>query len=175
MKVVLLFLWHLSICLQAQARELPPPPAYNEQLDRGSHGLYPTRSYVTEKDIRSPILNYVTWNPECDDGLYTFLTPRGHSLPQDPGPAIFDGRGELVWYHHYHNAWGGEAYNALVQKYNGEDHLTFWLGDDRVRGHGAGFYYLVGASSKYERKVLTSDDSLIRITKLYRKLAQRMA
>ena len=143
MKIVLVFLWHLSICLQALARSpLPPPPAYDEAVDGGSYGFYPSRAYVTADNIRSPMTNFLQWDPQCNDGLFTFLTPRGHSLPR-PGPTILDARGELVWHHYFENSWGGQAYNFLVQKYMGEDHLTFWLGDDRVRGHGAGFYYLV--------------------------------
>ena len=146
MNIVFVLLWHLTICLQAQARDpLPPPPPYREDIDGGAYGLYPRRKYITDKNLESPETNYLQWSPECHDGLHTFLTPRGHSLPK-PGPAILDERGELVWYHYFENSFGGQAYNFLVQKYKGEDHLTFWLGDDRVRGHGAGVYYLVGAS-----------------------------
>ena len=147
MKRLLLFTWHLSICLQAFARTppLPPPPAYNEAADNGSLGFYPERTYVSAKDVKSPETNFLQWDEQYDDGLFTFLTPRGHSLPR-PGPVILDGRGELIWGHHFHNSYGGEAYNFLVQQYKGEDVLTFWLGDDRIRGHGSGFYYLVGGS-----------------------------
>lgn len=146
MKTVILLLWHLTICLQAHARNpLPPPPEYDEAIDNGSRGWYPTRTYVTEKDIKSPVTNFLQWSPRYDDGLLTFFTPRGHSLPR-PGPMILDARGELVWHHYFQNSFGGQAYNFMVQKYKGEDYLTFWLGDDRIRGHGSGFYYMVCAS-----------------------------
>ena len=146
MKAALLFLWHLATCLTAQALEWLPPPEYDEAIDNGTHGFYPHRSYVTAEGISSPETNFLQWSPECDDGLLYFITPRGHSLSGNfpkPGPVILDRRGELVWGEHFHNAWGGEAYNFLVQEYKGQDYLTFWLGDDRIRGHGAGSYYMV--------------------------------
>lgn len=56
---------------------------------------------------------------------------------------ILDGDGNLVWTDHFSNKFGGQAYDLRVQNYRGEEYLTFWLGDDRVRGHGAGHYYMV--------------------------------
>jgi hypothetical protein len=66
---------------------------------------------------------------------------------------ILDRRGELVWAHHFENKFGGQAYDLMVQQYQGQDYLTFWLGDDRVRGHGAGFYYLLNSSYDIIHKV----------------------
>lgn len=57
---------------------------------------------------------------------------------------ILDDTGSLVWSKHFDNEYGGQAYGLKVQQYRGTDHLTFWLGDDTVRGHGAGQYYIVG-------------------------------
>lgn len=160
MKIGLFFLWHLSSCLRVYAIDsLPPLPApqYDEAADNGTLGFYPKQSYVTF-NMTSPKTNFLTWNEQCDDGLMTFVTPRGWSLQKEPGPMILDNRGELVWTHHYDNVFGGEGYNLLVQNYQGEDYLTFWLGDDRVKGHGSGAYYLVRISIQHDA---TKADSVV--------------
>lgn len=89
----------------------------------------------------------------CTDGGYYFITPRGWKV-SDPGPMILDGNGTLIWTDHFSNKFGGQAYDLRVQKYKGEDYLTFWLGDDRVRGHGAGHYYMVRYSSRWSDGLL---------------------
>lgn len=146
--IVLLFLWHLATCLhfaQADSADDSPPPQpaeYNEAVDNGTFGYYPIRTYATVEGLTSPQTNFLQWSPQCDDGLSYFITPRGWSLP-NPGPMILDRHGDLVWSKHFANKFGGQAYNFMVQEYDGEEFLTFWLGDDRVRGHGSGFYYMV--------------------------------
>ncbi|KAK3714349.1 hypothetical protein LTR37_007935 [Vermiconidia calcicola] len=152
MKSALVFLWHLATCLAAQPREYLPPPDYDEAVDNGTYGFYPTRSYSTAEDVKAPETNFLQWDSQCDDGMMYFITPRGYSLPR-PGPMILDRRGELVWAHHFENKFGGQAYDFMVQEYKGEDYLTFWLGDDRVRGHGSGFYYLLNSSYDIVHKV----------------------
>ena len=156
MKTILLLLWHLTICLRAAAYHTYdsslPPPEYNETVDSGEEGFYPAHSFMTAEDVRGPKTNFLQWSPECDDGLLYFITPRGYSLAR-PGPMILDRRGELLWAHHFENKFGGQAYDFMVQKYKGEDYLTFWLGDDRVRGHGSGFYYLLNSSYNIVHKV----------------------
>lgn len=148
MNLVLLFLWHLATCLHAALADdstltpSPPPPEYNEAIDNGTYGYYPIRTYATTEDVRSPITNFLQWSPQCEDGLLYFITPRGWSL-SDPGPMILDQHGELVWAKHFDNKFGGQAYDFMVQEYQGQEYLTFWLGDDRVRGHGSGYYYMV--------------------------------
>jgi len=143
MNVALLFLWHLALCLRVGANySIAPPPDYSESLDNGTLGYYPIRTYATAEDITSPKTNFIQWSSHCEDGLLYFITPRGWSLP-NPGPMILDNRGELVWNQHFDNSFGGQAYDFMVQEYQGQDYLTFWLGDDRVRGHGSGYYYMV--------------------------------
>lgn len=129
---VLVFLFNLAICVHAG-----DVPEYSEALDNGTYGYYPIRTYATSV-ATSPQTNFLQHSEECDDGLYYFITPRGWSLT-NPGPMILDYDGELIWSADY----GGQAYDFMVQKYLGEEYLTFWLGDDRVRGHGSGFYYMV--------------------------------
>lgn len=106
--------------------------------DAGSYGHTPTRTYIST-DITSPQLNILKHDPACEDGLYTFFTPRGNSGYANPGAAILDDKGELVWYV------GGydQIYNLMAQEWNGKQYLTFWAGNDAVGGHGAGFYYMV--------------------------------
>ncbi|KAK5175890.1 uncharacterized protein LTR77_001030 [Saxophila tyrrhenica] len=152
MKAALLLFWQLAACLATRAADRLPPPEYDEAIDNGTYGYYPTRRYVTAPDVKAPETNFLQWSPQCDDGLLYFITPRGYSLPR-PGPMILDRRGELVWAHHFENKFGGQAYDLMVQRYKGEDYLTFWLGDDRVRGHGAGSYYLLNSSYEIAYKV----------------------
>jgi len=135
----------LLLCFRdaiAAEEPLPPPPPFDKELESGNLGYYPTRQYATAPDIRSPDTNWLQWDERCDDGLYYFITPRGYSEPR-PGPIILDRTGEMVWGHHFENKYGGQAYDFMVQEYMGEPYLTFWLGDDRIRGHGSGSYYLV--------------------------------
>lgn len=115
---------------------------YNKAVDDGIYGFYPVRSYATEEDVISPQVNWLQWNQDCDDGRLHFITPRGDEIPK-PGPMILDASGDLVWSHWYDNDFGGQSYNFQVQQYQGQDYLTFWLGDDTIRGHGEGAYYMV--------------------------------
>jgi hypothetical protein len=148
MKVGLLLLWHFvshlhsAIAGDSVSQPAPHPPPYNEAIDNGTFGYYPTRQYPTADGVDSPQTNFLQWDPRCDDGLMYFLTPRGWGIG-NPGPMILDSRGDLIWARHFDNQFGGQAYDFMVQEYEGQEYLTFWLGDDRVRGHGAGSYYMV--------------------------------
>ncbi|KAK5133596.1 hypothetical protein LTR08_007544 [Meristemomyces frigidus] len=157
MHIAFLFLWHLASSLRlAHADDTNttplPPPVYSEAIDNGTFGYYPIRTYATAEDITSPQTNFLQWSSQCDDGLLHFITPRGWSLPL-PGPMILDRHGELVWSKHFDNKFGGQAYDFMVQRYQEQDFLTFWLGDDRVRGHGSGFYYMLNSSYDVVHKV----------------------
>jgi hypothetical protein len=102
-----------------------------------NYGYYPYRSYQTT-DLISPQFRNMVDSPQCHDNRYTFFTPRGFSISA-PGPMIVDSHGELVWA----KSTEGQAYDFKVQEYKGEQYLTYWQGDDKVRGHGAGDYYMV--------------------------------
>lgn len=148
MNLALRSLWHLSLCLRVLATDTrqsgqPLAPAkVDVEVDNGTFGYYPVYDYVTEERLNGPKTNFIQWNERCDDGLLYFLTPRGWGIT-NPGPMILDRHGKLVWAKHFDNKFGGQAYDFMVQEYQGEHFLTFWLGDDRVRGHGSGFYYMV--------------------------------
>jgi len=178
MNILLLFLWHLATCLQAARADSvahdesnhasASPPEYNEAADNGTFGYYPYRTYATVEEITSPQINFLQWDPRCDDGFYHFITPRGWSL-SNPGPMILDNYGELVWSRHFDNKFGGQAYDFMVQTYQGQDYLTFWLGDDRVRGHGSGWYYMVRTDGfRHAAKSLgTADASFSQLNSSY--------
>jgi len=147
MHLVCILLWQLWLCLSGSLAvevDIARPP-HDADVDRGSYGSYPVRQLKTTK-LKPPHTNFPTWSAECasDDSHY-FLTPKGHKVPS-PGPMILDSRGELVWSHHFDNEFGGQAYDLQVQEYHGEKYLTFWLGDDRIRGHGAGHFYMLNSS-----------------------------
>ncbi|TKA54730.1 hypothetical protein B0A55_13520 [Friedmanniomyces simplex] len=167
MNTPLLLLWHLATCLPttlahdsdtAYTSSPTAPPPYNAAYDNGTFSYYPVRSYATAEDLHSPQTNFLQWDARCDDGLYYFVTPRGWGIP-DPGPMILDSYGELVWAKHFDNKFGGQAYDFMVQTYQGQEYLTFWLGDDRVRGHGSGFYYMLNSSYDIVHRVGAANGS----------------
>jgi len=143
----MLILWLLTPILHARAvhaGNAKPPYPYDEAIDNGTFGYYPTSAFHTETEITAPKVNWLQWDERCNDGMYYFLTPKGWGLPR-PGPMILDWRGDLIWSQHFANEWGGQAYDLMVQHYQGQDRLTFWTGDDTVRGHGSGKYMIVSA------------------------------
>lgn len=116
-------------------------PYFNSAaFDDGSLGAYPNQTYVTSPEAISPRLNILQSSSRCDDGLYTMISLRGDKVElKGQSPMIVDGKGNLVWM----NATYGETFGLGVQKYKGQDYLTFWQGDDSVGGHGEGYYYMV--------------------------------
>ncbi|KAG9667023.1 hypothetical protein KCU99_g9435, partial [Aureobasidium melanogenum] len=105
-------------------------------------GSFPYKTFQSS-DLMSPILRRPNTSPKCHDDNYIFLTPRGYQVPH-PAVAIMDNDGELVWEHYVE----GQGYNLKVQEYQGEQVLTFWVGNDGVGGHGEGDYYMY--NSQYE-------------------------
>lgn len=109
--------------------------------DLGAHGFGPSRGYVSFED-ESPVLEIV--QPEGSagcDSRYTFLAPRGDSVPQS-GPMILDAQGELVWMKHNWET----TQDFSVQQYRGEDFLTYWEGN-QIEGRGYGTWYMVSCRS----------------------------
>lgn len=170
MKLTLLFLWPLATCLAIPKLDgAARPPQYDAEVDEGTHGYYPVRKFTTTK-LTAPHVNFLQWSPDCDDGRHYFIAPRGWSVSK-PGPMILDGNGTMIWSEHFANEFGGQAYDLRVQKYHGEDYLTFWLGDDRVRGHGAGHYYMVRQKSCHLRSFGRVDE--VSLTSEYPASCQR--
>jgi len=104
--------------------------------DYGIYGAYPHDNFVTV-DYEAPRVNIRQWDDRCEDGRYVLLTPRGRSVPS-PGPILLDNKGAMIW--------SGKEFGMVsdlkVQKYRGEDYLTFWTGRDDGT-HGYGVYYMV--------------------------------
>lgn len=121
------------------------------QVDSSNVASYPTQKFFSSK-VLAPHVSFPHRDPECDDGQYYFISPRGWKV-RKAGPMILDDKGHVIWSNHFPNAFGGKAYDLRLQKYRGEDYLTFWLGDDRVRGHGAGHFYMLNSSYEIAYKV----------------------
>lgn len=113
--------------------------------DLGLYGFGPSQSYVSF-DEESPIVEISPPGAQCDP-RYTFLAPRGDSVAH-PGPMILDALGELVWMKYN---WG-TTQDFRVQRYKGQDYITYWQGDEED-GHGRGSWYMVGLKTEvlYER------------------------
>jgi hypothetical protein len=137
--------WLLALILRVRAVQhgsISQAHDYNKAIDNGTFGYYPAQTFMTEDGISAPRTNWLQWHEQCDDGEFYFLTPKGWSIAE-PGPMILDSHGDLVWSKHYANEWGGTAYDLMVQHYQGQEYLTFWMGDDQIRGHGSGAYMMV--------------------------------
>lgn len=132
--ILIALLWQVSAVFSQEP--------YDLAIDKGAQGSYPVRKFYSS-NIKAPKVNFLKWSPECaTQNDFYFITPKGWKVT-DPGPMILDSRGELVWGAHFDNEFGGQAYDLMVQEYLGEKFLTFWLGDDRIRGHGAGHFHMV--------------------------------
>ena len=113
-------------------------PFFNDSaFDEGAYGPYPVQQYHST-DLQSPRQNVLQWDRECDNGQYTFWTPRGYHVAE-AGAMILDSKGDFVWW----KGGYGQVYNMMAQDYRGKRYLTFWAGNDAVGGHGAGYYYMV--------------------------------
>lgn len=102
------------------------------------YGYYPYRTFHSS-DVVAPFARKAVDSPECHDGMYTFITPRGDSV-EHPSNVVLDDDGQLVW---LQETIGGQPYNLRVQEFRGEQFLSYWVGDDNVRGHGQGEYIVV--------------------------------
>ncbi|KAI4727539.1 hypothetical protein E4T49_04714 [Aureobasidium sp. EXF-10728] len=117
------------------------------------YGHYPYRTFESS-DLTPPAVAHKTDSPACHDGLLTFLTPRGTAVNESRGMVILDDQGELVWMQKTE----GQPYNLDVQTYQGAPHLTYWLGDDTVGGHGEGDYYMLNSSYDLVAKISALDE-----------------
>ncbi|KAF2483723.1 ASST-domain-containing protein, partial [Neohortaea acidophila] len=122
-------------------------------------GSYPLQDFKTLENVQVPVTKFLQWSEQCDDGLLYFLTPRGSPIKNQSGPVILNSRGELIWTRHFDNV-GSEPYNFGVQSYQGEDHLTFWVGEDMVHGHGTGYNYILNSAYEVVDTIGTMDNSM---------------
>jgi hypothetical protein len=166
--VILLLTGHLSTChaaaIDAGLDDTANTNIYDPNVDSGVHGSYPVLSFHTTK-AKAPRTNFQQRSPECVSNAsrkedYYFITPKGHKVAS-PGPMILDASGGLVWTEHFANEFGGQAYNLQVQEYQGESYLTFWLGDDRIRGHGDGYWYMLNSSYDIVHRYSAANNRLV--------------
>ncbi|KAK4935463.1 hypothetical protein LTR10_023479 [Elasticomyces elasticus] len=123
----------------------------DEAFDKGKYGDFVQEEYKSVGLTSAPRPNVFERVPgacDGDDGLMVMLTLRGWAVPQ-PGPSILDGQGRLVWT----NPNYVQPYNLQVQNYRGEQFLTLWAGDDGVRGHGSGLYYMLDSTYAERYKI----------------------
>ncbi|KAI9933099.1 hypothetical protein ASPWEDRAFT_114453 [Aspergillus wentii DTO 134E9] len=120
------------------------PYFQSELYETGAFGSWPHETFRSTPVLGLSV-NYFEHHPFCDDGQYTFLTPRQGGT-WNPGPVILDQNGHLVWtaYPYF-----GPTYNLNVYQFKGKDYLTLWTGKDDVAGHGEGLYYMLDSS--YEK------------------------
>lgn len=134
-------LLHLSLCcfilsaISGVFADLAPFLS-DDNFDKGSYGQYPSQTFVSS-DLSAPRPNILQHSVECEDDLFLFLAPRGNAVAS--APMILDPQLNLVW----SSKGYGNVYNLRMQEYEGAQVLTFWSGDDSVRGHGSGDYYTV--------------------------------
>ncbi|ORY60685.1 ASST-domain-containing protein [Pseudomassariella vexata] len=106
--------------------------------DWGFYGLFPRIWYKTYSR-GAPLLNFLQWDDQCDDGGFYLLSPRG-TIVSKPGPVIVDARGNLVWTDDRF----GETTDVKVQTYNGKQYLTFWSSPEGVtHRYGMGTHYML--------------------------------
>ncbi|KAA8642932.1 hypothetical protein EYZ11_001065 [Aspergillus tanneri] len=132
------------VCSFAQADH--GPFIQSSEYAEGKFGAWPTETYRSTS-IVGPALNYLESSPQCKDGQYTFVAPRGLGVAT-PGPTIIDQDGHLVWSKNY-----GQTYNLNMYQFKGQSYLTFWLGNDAVAGHGEGVYYMLDSSYEEAYKI----------------------
>jgi hypothetical protein len=132
--VSLLYLFHLVVVPQLVRFDFRADLSW---YDLGAYGFGPSRGYVSFQ-YESPLvqISQTDNGTGCDD-RYTFLAPRGDSVAHE-GPMILDAQGELVWMKHNWDT----THDFKVQRYRGEDYLTYWEGS-QVEGRGYGSWYMV--------------------------------
>lgn len=98
-------------------------------------GLWPSMRRYASLDLQMPAPKFLRSDARCEPG-YIFVAPGGLS------PMILDSRGDLVWTARSSAA----TENFRVQKYRGQDYLTYWLGEP----FGPGYYYMVSRTILFE-------------------------
>ena len=137
-----LFLLITLLTQRAYASDVGPDydPTDGEAWE-SRYGRYPYRTFKTS-NLTSPVVRRMVDSPECYDGRYIFASLRGSSV-EGPEPVILDDKGHLVW---ALDVGDKQPYNFKMQVYQDQPHLTVWIGNDAVGGHGEGYYSLVSQS-----------------------------
>jgi hypothetical protein len=94
-------------------------------FDVGFYGIYPRQRFHSV-DFEAPVPKITQWDPRCDSGTL-LLSPRARAVSA-PGPVMLYARGNLIWMEDKFE----QAMNLNVQKYKGQDFMTFWMGTDHA-------------------------------------------
>lgn len=120
--------------------------------DWGAFGAYRSQSYVSFA-LRSPQTSVIRWEDSCSDGQ-VFLNINGPSVA-DNAPVILDGNGELIWMSNEFPT----TMNLKVQRYKGQDYLTFW-GGKKAKTSGQGDYFMLDSNYRIAHKLNAVGDGL---------------
>lgn len=112
-----------------------------QAYEAGALGAYPQVTFQSTS-FTAPRVHVTKWDPRCDHDSYTLLAPHGTEI-NDNKAMLLDSRGQLVWLHQEK----GSVHNLRVQKYKGNDYITFFVGDDGFWYHGSGYYKMVSTGN----------------------------
>ncbi|KAF4554444.1 Hypothetical protein D9617_4g001980 [Elsinoe fawcettii] len=138
------FIGVLTLCLSSLTGGAPTDiaPPWDKSTGSFAFTTFHTAGFT------APAVKGSIWSPECQNGLHSFITPRGFSVSR-PAVAIYNDRDELDWLQESE----GQAYDLKVQEAQGKQYLTYWTGDDRVRGHGAGEWVVLNSSYELQGRI----------------------
>ena len=100
-----------------------------------------TLHFHTQPALHAPSIDIATSGAGQESGD-VFVAP--YSGPSPPGPMIFDGKGNLVWFDQLKG--GLAATNLKVQSYEGQPVLTWWQGRIPPQGFGEGEEFVANSS-----------------------------
>jgi hypothetical protein len=112
--------------------------AHREPVDYSAgvtvpHDYAEMQHFHSRPELEPPVLVVTASSPQSAPGDL-FAAPYGGPGPS--GPMIFEGDGNLVWFHPLPR--GTEATNLQVQQYDGQPVLTWWQGRIPPQGFGQG-------------------------------------
>jgi hypothetical protein len=102
------------------------------------------QSFLSEPSLQPPILNVTTADRDPAAGDIMMTTGPG---PGQYGPLIYTPQGRLIWFERQFNGTG--ALNLSVQRYEGQNDLTWWRGKVLALGFGEGEDIVM--NSNYQR------------------------
>jgi hypothetical protein len=99
------------------------------------------QSFVSAPGLHPPVLDVTA--PDRDPGAGDLMMTTGPG-PGQYGPLIYTPRGRLVWFDDLPKGLGAE--NLSVQRYEGQQHLTWWQGRVLALGFGEGENVIMNAN-----------------------------
>ncbi len=121
------FAYHFTVATKDVLPYLPQPPPSGKDYNEKQH-------FRSAPSLEAPSLIVSANSPQASAGDI-FAAP--YSGPGPPGPMIFDGAGNLVWFDPLSTKVGAAA-NLQVQQLGGKPVLTWWQGYIPPQGFGQG-------------------------------------